>query len=70
MTIAGQWAWKPNDKVKSQEQCLHFIIRSEGDDGNLLFNEGQKQDGTIESIQIERLKEMGQWLQQLTVKLK
>ena len=62
MTIARQWAWKPNDDVKSLEQCLHSLIRSAGGDGNLLFNVGPKPDGTIEPLQVERLKEMGQWL--------
>jgi alpha-L-fucosidase len=62
MTIGRQWAWKPNDEVKTLEQCLHSLIRSAGGDGNLLFNVGPKPDGTIEPLQVERLKEMGQWL--------
>ena len=62
MTIATQWAWKPDDVVKSKEQCLHTLIRSAGGDGNLLFNVGPKPDGTIEPLQVERLKEMGDWL--------
>jgi alpha-L-fucosidase len=63
MTIGRQWAWKPNDEVKSLEQCLHSLIRSAGGDGNLLFNVGPKPDGTIEPLQVERLKEMGKWLE-------
>ncbi len=63
MTIARQWAWKPNDEVKSLEQCLHSLIRSAGGDGNLLFNVGPMPDGRIEPLQVERLKEMGQWLE-------
>ncbi len=62
MTIAEQWAWKPEDNVKSLEQCLHSLIRSAGGDGNLLFNVGPKPDGSIEPLQAERLKEMGKWL--------
>jgi alpha-L-fucosidase len=62
MTIGRQWAWKPDDEVKSLEQCLHSLIRSAGGDGNLLFNVGPKPDGTIEPLQAERLKEMGKWL--------
>ncbi len=62
MTIARQWAWKPNDEVKSLEQCLHSLVRSAGGDGNLLFNVGPMSDGRIEPLQVERLKEMGQWL--------
>jgi alpha-L-fucosidase len=62
MTIGDQWAWKPNDKVKTLEQCLHSLLRSSGGDGNLLFNVGPKPDGTIEPLQAERLREMGKWL--------
>jgi alpha-L-fucosidase len=64
MTIGRQWAWKPNDEVKSLEQCLHGLIRSAGGDGNLLFNVGPKPDGTIEPLQAQRLREMGQWLEE------
>jgi alpha-L-fucosidase len=63
MTIAQQWAWKPDDRVKSLEQCLHGLIRSAGGDGNFLFNVGPKPDGEIEPLQAERLREMGRWLQ-------
>jgi alpha-L-fucosidase len=62
MTIAQQWAWKPDDRVKSLEQCIHGLVRSAGGDGNFLFNVGPKPDGEIEPLQAERLKEMGQWL--------
>ncbi len=67
MTIAQQWAWKPDDMVKSTEQCLHTLIRTVGGDGNLLFNVGPMPDGQIEPLQIERLKEMGEWLEQFGV---
>ena len=63
MTICNQWAWKPNDKMKSLEQCLHVLVRTAGGDGNLLFNVGPMPTGEIEPRQVERLKEMGQWLQ-------
>lgn len=62
MTIARQWAWKPNDVVKSLEQSLQGLIRSAGGDGNLLLNVGPMPDGRIEPLQAERLKEMGAWL--------
>jgi len=63
MTIADQWAWKPNDNVKSPERCLEVLIRCAGGDGNLLFNVGPMPTGAIEPVQVERLKAMGQWLQ-------
>jgi len=62
MTIASQWAWKPNDPVKSLEQCLRTLVRCAGGDGNLLFNVGPKADGEIEPEQADRLRQMGAWL--------
>ena len=62
MTICNQWAWKPNDKMKSLEECIQTLIRTNGGDGNLLFNVGPEPTGEIEPRQIERLKEMGAWL--------
>lgn len=62
MTIANQWAWKPNDKVKSLPQCLQGLIYSAGGDGNFLFNVGPDSLGVIEPEQVKRLEEMGEWV--------
>jgi alpha-L-fucosidase len=62
MTICKQWAWKPDDKMKSLEECLQTLIRTVGGDGNLLFNVGPMPGGEIEGRQVERLMEMGAWL--------
>ena len=62
MTICRQWAWKPNDQMKSLEQCIQTLVSVVGGDGNLLFNVGPMPDGRIEPRQVDRLKEMGQWL--------
>ena len=62
ITIGKQWAWKPNDKMKSLRECLETLIRCAGGDGNLLFNVGPMPDGRIEPRQVKRLEEMGDWL--------
>ncbi|MBN2506454.1 MAG: alpha-L-fucosidase [Verrucomicrobia bacterium] len=62
ITICRQWAWKPNDTLKSLEQCLRTLITCAGGDGNLLFNVGPMPTGEIEPRQVERLREMGAWL--------
>ena len=62
MTICRQWAWKPNDQMKSLKQCIDTLVRVVGGDGNLLFNVGPMPDGRIEPRQVERLREMGAWL--------
>lgn len=62
MTICRQWAWKPNDRLKSLKECLHILARAAGGGGNLLLNVGPMPDGRIEQRQIDRLAEMGDWL--------
>jgi alpha-L-fucosidase len=64
MTICQQWAWKPNDTMKSLKECLEILVSCAGGDGNLLLNVGPMPDGRIEPRQVERLKEMGAWLNQ------
>ncbi|TWU32052.1 alpha-L-fucosidase [Novipirellula artificiosorum] len=62
MTICRQWAWKPDDKMKSLAECLQTLIRTAGGDGNLLFNVGPMPNGEIEARQVDRLQQMGDWL--------
>ncbi len=64
ITICDQWAWKPDDQMKSLKECLVTLIRCAGGDGNLLFNVGPMPDGRIEPRQVKRLEEMGDWLRQ------
>lgn len=62
MTICRQWAWKPNDRMKSLDQCIRTLVTCAGGNGNLLFNVGPMPDGRIEPRQVGRLEEMGSWL--------
>jgi alpha-L-fucosidase len=62
MTLGTQWAWKPDDQIKSLKDCIHILVRTVGGDGNLLLNVGPMPDGRIEPRQVERLKEIGEWL--------
>jgi alpha-L-fucosidase len=63
MTLGTQWAWKPNDKMKSLQECLQTLVLTAGGNGNLLFNVGPMPDGRIEPRQVERLRAIGAWLQ-------
>lgn len=62
MTICRQWAWRPNDPLKTRKECVQTLIRCAGGDGNLLLNVGPTPDGLIEPDQAARLKEIGDWL--------
>jgi len=63
ITICRQWAWKPDDELKSLKECIHILINTAGGDGNLLLNVGPMPNGEIEPRQVERLKEIGNWLE-------
>jgi alpha-L-fucosidase len=64
ITICQQWAWKPNDKLKSLKECVQTLVRTAGGDGNLLLNVGPMPSGEIEPRQVARLTELGNWLKQ------
>ncbi len=64
ITICQQWAWKPNDQLKSLKECVHTLVRTVGGDGNLLLNVGPMPGGEIEPRQVQRLEELGQWIKQ------
>lgn len=62
ITICRQWAWKPEDDMKSFQECIQTLVFCAGGDGNLLLNVGPTPEGIIEPRQAGRLKEMGAWL--------
>jgi len=62
ITICRQWAWKPNDTMKSLRECIRTLVICAGGDGNLLLNVGPMPSGEIEPRQVERLREIGDWL--------
>lgn len=62
ITIANQWAWKANDKLKTEKECIQTLVQTVGGGGNLLLNVGPMADGRIEQRQVDRLKEIGNWL--------
>lgn len=62
ITICHQWAWKPNDQLKSLKECIQTLASTVGGGGNLLLNVGPMMDGRIEQRQTDRLKEIGTWL--------
>ncbi len=64
MTICHQWAWKPNDRLKSLKECIDLLVTNAGCDGNFMLNVGPMPDGRIEPRQVERLREIGRWMKQ------
>jgi len=62
ITICKQWAWKPDDALKSFAECVETLVTCAGGDGNLLLNVGPMPSGLIEPRQQDRLREIGRWL--------
>ncbi|MFO0888427.1 MAG: alpha-L-fucosidase [Isosphaeraceae bacterium] len=65
MTLGTQWSYRPNDRIKSLEECVQTLARCAGGDGNLLLNVGPMPTGQIEPRQAARLREIGAWLKTL-----
>ena len=64
ITICQQWAWKPDDHLKTLQECVHTLVRTVGGDGNLLLNVGPMPGGEIEPRQVQRLEELGRWIEE------
>jgi alpha-L-fucosidase len=62
ITLCQQWAWKPDDALKSLEETLRTLVSCAGGDGNLLLNVGPTAEGEIEPRQVARLREIGGFL--------
>ncbi len=61
-TVGRQWAYKPDDTLRSIEECLRGLVCCAIGDGNLLFNVGPRPDGLIEPSHAARIREMGDFL--------
>jgi alpha-L-fucosidase len=62
MTLANAWGYVPNDKYKSSTKVIHTLIEVVAKGGSLLLGVGPKPDGTFTGEAIERLKEVGKWM--------
>jgi alpha-L-fucosidase len=60
----GAWGYQPNATIKSRDDVIRLLVGAVGRDGNLLLNVGPRPDGQIEPAQAERLREVGDWLEQ------
>ncbi len=63
MTINDSWGYQPHDnQYKSANQILRIFVDCITAGGNLLLDIGPKEDGTIDSRQVEVLTVLGQWI--------
>jgi len=63
MTMNAHWGWNKNDqKWKSSEDLIRKLIDIASKGGNFLLNIGPKADGTFPTESIERLEQIGKWM--------
>ncbi|MBI4926305.1 MAG: alpha-L-fucosidase [Anaerolineae bacterium] len=62
--LADSWGYIPNSRMRSLRNILHLLIQVITGDGNLLLNVGPTADGEIEPRQVDRLAQVGRWLQE------
>ncbi len=61
--MGTQWSWRSQDKLKSSKECITTIVQCAGGGGNLALDIAPMPDGRIEQRQVDRLKQIGQWLE-------
>jgi len=62
--VEGGWGYHKGAKVKPLQQLVQLLVGVVGRDGNFLLNVGPRPDGEIDPPQVERLRELGDWLKQ------
>ncbi len=64
-TINTAWGYNASDhNFKSTRDLVQYLVRAAGNNANFLLNIGPRPDGTIQPEFVERLQQMGQWLNQ------
>jgi alpha-L-fucosidase len=62
ITMGEQWAWRPNDKYKSPEEIIRYMVETVGGGGNFNLNVTPMPDGRFEQRQKDALLKIGAWL--------
>lgn len=62
MTLANNWGYVPRDRFKSSATVIHSLIEVVAKGGSLLLGIGPKPDGTMPEEALERMQEIGSWL--------
>ena len=62
MTMGDQWSYKPDDEYKSTRRLIHLLVDIVAKGGNFLLNVGPDADGRLPAPALERMKEIGDWL--------
>ena len=62
-TMNGMWGYRIEDQnYKSPKALIHYLVRAAGKNANLLMNIGPQPNGELPVTAVERLKEVGKWM--------
>ncbi len=63
-TINGAWGFNASDKkFKSTKDLIHYLVRAAGNNANFLLNMGPMPTGKIQPEFVQRLSEVGKWME-------
>lgn len=63
MTMGDSWSYVPNDKYKPSRELVHKLVDVVAKGGNFLLNVGPAPDGTLPPTALERMRDIGAWMQ-------
>lgn len=62
---SGHWGYKNSKQgYKSASTMIQFLVKAAGKNANLLLNIGPQPDGELPEMSVERLQEIGKWMNQ------
>lgn len=63
-TMNRTWGYRATDQdYKDLKTLVHYLVKAAGKNANLLMNIGPQPNGELPAASIERLKEIGEWMQ-------
>ena len=62
LPLGNNWGYVPNDPFKSSTEVINNLVEVVAKGGNMLLGVGPKPDGTIPLEVVEKLEEIGDWL--------
>ncbi|MDN5724678.1 MAG: alpha-L-fucosidase [Propionibacteriales bacterium] len=63
LTLNNSWGWQPDDHaVKPLGRLVRILVETVAGGGNLLLGIGPRPDGTLAAEHVDRLRELGAWV--------
>jgi len=63
MTLGDSWSYVPNDNYKSTRTLVQMLVDVVAKGGNYLLNVGPQPDGRLPEEAVQRLREIGAWME-------